>query len=247
MTDVTGIIRYPLKSHGREDLPRVTLEAGTSMPWDRVWAVTHDAAKVEPGEWAACVNFSRVTKAPALMAITAQFDETSETLTLSHPDRPDLTFRPDGEAQKLIDWVMPIVPQNRALPKDIIRLKGRGFTDSDFPSVTLCNHASHRAVEEVAGQALSIHRWRGNIWIEGDDAWAERDWIGKDIRIGSAILRPRENTERCLATTTNPENGVRDVDLLGVLHKTWGHRDFGVRAEVIQGGEIAVGDKIRLA
>lgn len=243
MTRVTEILRYPLKSHGREELQQVTLEPGTSMPWDRIWAVAHEASKAEPGKWAACVNFSRVTKAPSLMAITVRLDETTETLTLSHPKRPDLSFRPDTEMQSLIEWVMPLVPQNRALPRKIIRLNGRGFTDSDFPSVTLCNHATHRAVEEKADQKLSIHRWRGNIWFNGETPWAERNWIGKDIRIGACILRPREQTDRCPATTTNPETGVQDVDVLAVLD-TWGHRDFSVRAEVIEGGQIVVGDRV---
>ncbi len=245
MTRLDRILRYPLKSHSREALASVVLEAGTSMPWDRIWAVAHDAAKIDPGKWAPCVHFSRVTKAPALMAITSRLDEETETLTLSHPDRPDLTFRPDSEEQRLIDWIMPLVPQNRALPTRIVRLEGRGFTDSDFPSVTLCNMATHRAVEEKAGQPLSIHRWRGNLWFDNQNAWSERDWIGKDLAIGACILRPREQTERCLATTTNPDNGVRDIDVLGLLDG-FGHRDFSVRAEVIRGGEIAVGDPVVL-
>ena len=28
---------------------------------------------------------------------------------------------------------------------------------------------------------LSIHRWRGNLWVDGWAPWAEFDWIGQDI------------------------------------------------------------------
>jgi uncharacterized protein YcbX len=71
----------------------------------------------------------------------------------------------------------------------------------------------------------------------------EFEWIGKDVRVGSTLLRVRERTDRCLATTANPETGKRDVDVLKALDH-WGHQDFSVRAEVIEGGEIRIGDTV---
>ena len=96
----------------------------------------------------------------------------------------------------------------------LIRVPGVGLTDSTWPSVTLCNMASHRAVEQKPGRALSIHRWRGNIWFDGLAVWEEFDWIGREVRIGEAVLKVHERTERCLATTANPETGKRDADTL---------------------------------
>jgi uncharacterized protein YcbX len=243
MTSVTTLLRYPLKSHGRETLDRVTLQPGEPMPHDRLWAVAHTASKADGSAWASCVNFSRVSKAPALMAITCRYDPDSGLLTLSHPDRPELTFDPDRDQQRFIDWVLPLVPQDRALPERIVKLPGRGFTDSDFPSVTLCNHSSHRAVEQRLGQPLSIHRWRGNIWFDSQDPWIEFEWIGREVRVGNAVLRVRERTDRCRATTVNPDTGRSDADTLGALEH-WGHQDFSVRAEVIEGGEVRPGDRV---
>jgi len=140
---------------------------------------------------------------------------------------------------------MPLMPRDRALPAKVMRLDGRGYTDSDFPSVTLCNTASHRAVEEQAGRALSIHRWRGNIWFDSAAPWIERDWMGRDIRIGDARLRVQENTDRCPVTHSNPETGERDFDILGTLDH-WGHQDFSVRAEVITGGLVEIGSTVEM-
>ena len=64
------ICRHPIKGHGREDLASVRLLAGACLPWDRHWAVAHEAATLVAG-WNPCVNFARGAKAPALMAITA--------------------------------------------------------------------------------------------------------------------------------------------------------------------------------
>lgn len=242
---VTSIWRHPIKSHGREKLRHVTLSAGQTMPWDRVWAVAHEASKADGSSWVRCANFSRVSKAPALMAITATLDEANETLTLSHPNQPDLQFAPDREVAAFLDWVAPLMPKDRAASARIIRVPGRGMTDSDFPSVTLCNLASHREVEQHIGHPLSIDRWRGNVWFDGMPAWEEFDWMDRHVQIGSAVFHVREHTDRCLATTANPDTGMRDADTLGAL-KHWGHADFSVRAEVIQGGEIAIGDSVKV-
>ena len=243
---VTALYRHPLKSHGHEALDNVTLHAGQSMPMDRHWAVAHESSKADGTGWAPCVNFSRGSKAPQLMAISARFDETSGMLTLSHPDRPDLTFDPDYDSARFLDWVQPLVPQDRALPARILRLPARGFTDTDFASLSLCNTASHDAVSEQASQDLSPLRWRGNIWFDGAEPWAETRWIGHQIRLGEAVLSVKEPIVRCLATTANPETGERDVDTLRILSSNWNHQDFGIYAQVLKGGKVAVGDSLEV-
>ncbi len=242
---VTALYRHPIKSHGRESLDRITLHEGQCMPFDRHWAVAHEEAKVEDAEWATCFNFSRGSKAPKLMAINAELDENAGTVTLTHPERPDLIFDPDKDADTFLKWVMPLVPKNRALPARILRLAKRGFTDTEFPSVSLCNSASHTAVEALAGTPMSHLRWRANIWFEGETPWEEFDWIRRDVRIGHAILHVEEPIVRCLATSANPETGERDFDTLRTLN-TLGHQNFGIYTRVIKTGEIAVGDTLEL-
>lgn len=245
---LTHIWRHPIKSHGWEALEHVLLSAGQTMPGDRVWAVAHDQSAADGSEWVSCRNFSIGSKAPLLTAIGATLDEQGATIRLTHPDRPDLEFAPDDPAElaTFLDWVAPLMPENRAQSTRIIRVPGRGMTDSDFPSITLCNMASHRAVEQAVGKPLDIRRWRGNFWFDGFALWEEFDWLDREVQLGDAIVIPRERTERCLATTANPETGNRDADTLGALNGHWGHQDFSVRAEIIKGGMVRVGDAVGL-
>lgn len=75
MAKITEIWRHPIKSHGRESVSAAALSVGKTLPWDRQWAVVHDASDVDGSTWAPCQNFSRSSKAPALMAITCELDE----------------------------------------------------------------------------------------------------------------------------------------------------------------------------
>ncbi|MEQ9257561.1 MAG: MOSC domain-containing protein [Roseovarius sp.] len=243
VASVTGLWRYPIKSHGREALERVTLTEGQTMPFDRLWAVAHIESLADGSEWVPCAHFSRTAKAPGLAAISARLDEARGEITLTHPALGTLGFNPDEEPQKLIDWAGGLIPEGRLPSHRVIRAREQGFTDSDFPSVTLCNAASHRAVEARLGHEIAPERWRGNIWVEGLPAWEEFGWIGREIRLGAAVLRAEERTDRCLATHANPETGARDHDLLSVLD-SFGHRDFSVRARVVRSGELALGDAV---
>ena len=240
---VTHLWRHPIKSHGREALPEVTVIPGQTMPGDRVWAVAHEASEVDGSEWAPCANFSRGSKAPQLTAISARLD--GDAVTLSHPQRPDLTFEPDTQQEAFLDWVRPLMPEDRAASARIVRVPGRGMTDSDFPSISLCNMASHRAVEQRLGTELCICRWRGNIWFDGLPLWEEFDWLDREVEIGGAVFHVKERITRCLATTANPATGVRDADTLGAL-RSWDHQDFGVYAQVVRGGTIRPGDKVQV-
>lgn len=240
---VTEIWRHPIKSHGRESLMSVTLDPGKAMPLDRLWALAHERSKVDGSAWAHCANFCRVAKLPSLMAITAQYDPASGKITLRHPEQTALTFDPETDGAAFIAWVQALTPEDALQPARLVKAQTQAFTDSDFPSVTLCNHASHRAVEQRVGMPLSHLRWRGNIWIDGLAPWEEFDWDDREIRVGDAVLRVRERTDRCKSTHSNPDTGKRDADVLGALD-SWGHQDFSVRAEVIQGGDITIGDEV---
>lgn len=241
---VAAIQRHPLKSHGREALEEVRLNIGEGLPWDRRWAVAHEAAKIVPGEWLPCQNFSRGSKAPRLMAIEARLDEPRAELTLTHPDLPAITFRPDAPADqaRFLDWVRPISPADRALPASIQSIPVRGMTDTDYPSVSLISLASNQELGRRLGVDLSPRRWRGNFWIDGLEPFAEYDLIGKHVRLGEAVIHIVEPIERCLATTANPATGVRDADTLGALNAGWGHQNFGLYGRVVEAGIVRTGD-----
>lgn len=247
---VAAIERHPIKAHGREYLSEVALTPGRPLPWDRTWAVAHEAARLdEGGGWAAFVNFSIGSKAPKLTAIDARLDEGRGEVTLSHPDRPDLTFRPDDPADlaRFLDWVRPLCPADRAQPARIVAVPGRGMTDTDYPSVSILNLSSGEDLGRRMGMALSPRRWRANFWLEGLEPWVEEAWPGRAFRLGEATVEIVEPIVRCKATMANPETGRIDADTLAALTEARGQRIMGVYARVTGAGRVALGDRLEPA
>ncbi|KIT16393.1 MOSC domain-containing protein [Jannaschia aquimarina] len=239
---LASIWRHPVKAIGRERLTETRTTEGAALPGDRLWAVTHDRTRDHGPGWAKKANFLRGVSGPQLMAITAESQEAS--VTLRHPEAGEITVDPDRDAEHLIAWLDPLWPEDQPRPNGVARCE-TGFTDVPDPWVSVHSTASHRAVEQKLAQPLSIHRWRGNLWLDGLDLWEEFDLVGKRFRIGDVVLEGRAPITRCKATMANPETGHRDADTLGALN-AFGHQEFGLYAEIIEGGTLTEGAEVRL-
>ncbi len=249
---VSALHRHPVKSLGAERIDAVALEAGRTMPGDRVWAVAHERSRYdfEASEWARCTTFLRAATFPELMAVGAGWNDGGAPegpLTFRHPRLDDLTVdpgAPEGEAA-LLAWMDRLIPEGAPRPARLARAAEegapRGMTDSARPTVSLMSDASLAALTERAGKPLDRRRFRGNIWFEGAAPWDEHGWIGRRVRLGGATLEILERIGRCSATHADPETGRRDIDMLEMLEGGWGHTDFGVQAVVVEGGQVTRG------
>jgi uncharacterized protein YcbX len=243
------IWRHPIKSHGQEAIDRASLSLGQGLPMDRVWAVIHENSPVDPAApvWAKSRSFVIGTDVNPLVAMSAQMQDDG-TITLRHPHLADITLNLDAPADqaRLLAWTAPLMTEGRPKATNVVKLQTHGVFDTDFPSISLNNLASLDALSAVAEHAMDMRRFRGNLWFSGLEAWQEHGWLGRDVRLGSAVLNIVEPVVRCAATTVNPDSAVVDVETPYLLRKHWGHRDFGVYARVVQPGDIALGDTLEL-
>jgi uncharacterized protein YcbX len=90
-----------------------------------------------------------------------------------------------------------------------------------------------------------------SIEIDGAGPFAEDDWIGAQIQVGEATIRPRGHVGRCIVTSRDPDTGVVDVPTLDLLRDLRGAAAtteplaLGVWGEVLVPGEVRVGDAVR--
>ncbi|MTH76286.1 MOSC domain-containing protein [Paracoccus aestuariivivens] len=249
---IARIRRHPIKSIGGEDMANARLTAARRLPGDRLWAILTEAGERHAGEggnpqrWLPKSCFVRGVASAALQAIQGGWVNGAPhgAIRLTHPDLADLVFDPETEAARLIDWVAPLWPADKPSATRLVQ-GPTGWTDVNQPWLSILSLSSLRDLENRVGHPLGIERWRGNLWVDGWPPYAERDLVGRILNIGDVELRVTETIGRCAATSANTNTGRLDCDMPAALTAAFGHHDFGIYAEVVTGGEIALKDEIR--
>lgn len=88
-------------------------------------------------------------------------------------------------------------------------------------------------------------RFRPNVVVAGVEGLAEREWVGRRLRVGGAELLVRERCERCLVTTIDPDSREIRPDVLRRINSEL-EGTMGVYCEVALAGPVAEGDPVEL-
>jgi len=119
--------------------------------------------------------------------------------------------------------------------------------------VSLISRGSLSALARVAElESVDARRFRMTIEIDGVEPFAEDGWLGRELRIGEAAIRPRGNVGRCIVTSRHPESGAVDLPTLDLLRsfrsdlETSEPLPFGVYGKVARPGAVRVGDHVEL-
>lgn len=243
--EIVGIWRYPVKSLQGEALDEAVVEAD-GLEGDRRWGIRDDHTG----------RILTARRRPELLHAAASYDEGVPVLTLpggrvaegpgAATDRllsewlggPVSLVTSVGEARgraeyfedatddssRAIEWTMP----------------ERRYVDA-APLLTLTT-ASLRAgaVHQPSGD-WEPRRFRPNLLVDVEgDAWVEDAWLGRALRVGSAVLIPVEGCIRCTMVTREQPGLQADRDVFRTLARHHGAR-FGVWCDVTTPGRVAAG------
>jgi len=117
-------------------------------------------------------------------------------------------------------------------------------SDKVFNSISLINLNSIEDFEKKINEKVEFQRFRGNFYVDGIDAWEERNWIGKNIKINNVTFKVERNIPRCVAINLKPKTDDNALNLLQSLKKTYNHFDTGIYLRSLNDGEVKVGDTI---
>ena len=243
---ITEIHRYPVKGLNAESLARVALMPGEGLPHDRRFALAHGSTRfdTQAPEWRPKTQFLMLMRDEKLAQLRVTFDEETGELAIHRAGKRVVRGKAtEPLGRSLIEQFFAAFMGTaaRGAPK-LLEAPGHMFTDVPEKCLSLINLASVADLERVIRAPVDPLRFRANVYFEGAPAWAEFDWLGKEIGIGAARLRITARIDRCAAANVNPETAARDMNVIKALQRGFGHIDMGVYAEVIGGGEIATGD-----
>lgn len=245
---LAALYRYPVKGMTPEPLQHVTLSAGETIPFDRVYAIENGPGRFDPAapRHLPKITFLMLMRDERLATLTAQFDESTETLTILRAGKQVARGQLSTKlGRQMIEQFLAAYMKEslRGAPR-IVSAPGHSFSDVAAKCVHIVNLASVRDLERLAGRPVNPLRFRPNLVIDGLPAWSELSLVDREIEVGGARLAVFTRTERCAATNVDPATGARDMAIPAVLQRSFGHSDFGIYARVVVGGEISVGDPV---
>jgi MOSC domain-containing protein len=120
----------------------------------------------------------------------------------------------------------------------------------DTATVHILTRATLERLRELYPQGrFEVSRFRPNVFVrptDGSEGFVENDWLGRIIAIGEHVrLKVNLNCARCVMTTLAQRDLPKDS---GILRTAAQHNqvNVGVYASVLEGGNIRIGDSIRL-
>ena len=195
-------------------------------------------------------NFLSLKNSPVLNKYNFTYKDNKLALIIGDEEQISITADDLDQRSKLINKLIDL---ESSLKKPMFLLQNNEFPFYDtsnsnkvFNSISLINLNSIEDFEKRINQKVEFQRFRGNFYVDGIDAWEERNWIGKDIKINNVLFKVERNIPRCVAINLKPKTDNSDLNLLQSLKKAYNHFDMGIYLRSLNDGKIKAGNAIKL-
>jgi len=255
---ISSISYCPVKSISFQTIKNCEIKKNIGIVGDRIFAfskglVINQAQLFEKkleerrGKWN---NILTLKNTPSLNKYN--FILNKNELTLTQNENEILTINSDeiDECSLLTNKILEL---ENTLKKPLFLMKNKDipFFDTSISNKTLLNHSisliNVRSVEDFKNKTnkkIETQRFRGNIYFDGVEAWEERNWIGKIIKINNISFKVEKNIPRCVAINLKPNSDDNSLNLLQNLKKIFNHFEMGVYLTALNDGQIGIGDNI---
>ena len=180
------------------------------------------------------------------------FSYSNNKLSLNLSDKEIISISPDNQEERSL-LANKLIELENSLSKPIFLLKNNEFpffdtsnSDKVFNSISLINLNSIADFEKKINKKVEFQRFRANFYIDGIQAWEERNWIGKIIKINNISFKVEKNIPRCVAINLQPKTEKITNNMLQSLKKTYNHYDMGIYLTALNDGDIKIGNKVEL-
>jgi len=248
----------PVKSLSFQSIDNCKVKKNIGIVGDRIFAFSKglnlNQAKLfqqnleeRRGKWNKILTLKN---SPVLNKYNFIFNENKLTLTNKNKRILTIDVNEISEYELLSNKILEL---ESSLLKPIILMKNKKlpFFDTSISKKTVLTHSisllNIKSVEDFQNKInkkIEIQRFRANIYINGIEAWEERNWVGKIIKINNTSFKVEKNIPRCVAINLKPNTDDNSLNLLQYLKKTYNHFEMGIYLTALDDGQINIGDKV---
>jgi len=235
---ISSINYCPVKSLSFQSIKLCEIKKDLGILNDRIFAFSRN---IEP-EKARLIernpnerklnNFLTLKNSPVLNKYNFIYENNKLILKLDSKKLISISVD-DPKQRSLLSSKLMELESSLIKPISLLENKNFPFYDTShsnnvFNSVSLINLNSINDFEKKIGEKVEFERFRGNFYVNGIDAWEERNWIGKIIKINNVSFKVEKNIPRCVAINLKPKTGDKVLNLLRSLKKSYDHFDMGI-------------------
>ena len=258
--NISSIHYCPVKSISFQDIEKCKIGRNSGIVGDRIFAFSQNLDLEQSklfeknpderrGKWNKILTLKNT---PVLNKYNFSYQDNKLTLIL---DRKKIITININDVKERKDLTNKLIELESSLKKDIQLMKNEEYPFYDTSisnkselrnSISLLNINSIKDFEYKIDRKIETSIFRGNLYFDGVDAWQERNWIGKMIKINNVLFKVEKNIPRCLAINLKPKSDDNSYNLLKILKQTYNHFDMGIYLTPLEDGEINLLDKIEI-
>ena len=255
---ISSINYCPVKSISFQTIKSCEIRKNTGIVGDRIFAFSKGLdlnqarlfeKKLEErrGKWNKILTLKN---SPVLNKYNFFFDNDKLTLTQNSNKILTINSNKTNEFELLTNKILEM---EKSLQKPMFLMKNKDipFFDTSISNKTILNHSisliNNKSIEDFKNKTnleIETQRFRGNMFIDGIEAWEERNWIGKIIRINNTQFKVEKNIPRCVAINLKPNTDDNSLNLLQSLKKNYNHFDMGIYLTALDDGQVNIGDNV---
>ncbi|PHS30359.1 MAG: MOSC domain-containing protein [Sulfurovum sp.] len=262
---VTKLIRYPIKSMQGEEI-NTSIITKKGLLGDRAYALIDTktnkiVSAKNPKKWSNIFKYnSKFITEPSQKNMTdVQIIFPNNSIISSSEKNIDALLSSSFNRNVKLTSTVPREVQLEEYYADIQEMEQPNAVEDatmvngtffDLGTIHLLTSSTIAKLKELYPEGdFNINRFRPNIFIDLDVTtieFIENDWVGKEIAIGNeVILKVKQPCPRCVMTTLEQKNIVKDTNILKTAIKN-NNGNIGVYADVVRTGTINNNDIIQI-
>ena len=249
MFKINKLFYSPVKSLSFSSVKKLEILDNIGIKFDRNFAFTRDLDDdkinyiLNNPLKRQIINFLSLKHFPELNEYNFDFEKDILNLKKNNNIILKTNINIQSDVETLCDKILLLIPKLKRI-KLIKDSKNPFFDTMPSNTISLINLNSINDLEKKISKNVELERFRGNIYINGLDAWEERNWINKTLEINNIKFKVIKEIPRCSATNIKPNSSKYNLSVPLLLKQFYNHINLGIYILPLNNGNIKLNDEI---